>query len=165
METDDANREGRGERLELDDFFPYRLSVVQQDVSRAIARTYEQRYGLARNEWRVMAALGCDQPLSANGVAARTNMDKVQVSRAIARLRRRGLVARQPDASDRRRSCLRLTADGLRIYREIVPLARACEAELLSVMNAADLRRLDALLDRVGRRARALNVVTGRRSA
>lgn len=147
----------RNERLDLDDFFPYRLSVAQQEISRSIAQVYTRDYDLARHDWRVMAALGCDQPLSANGVAERTNMDKVQVSRAIARLRHRGLVAQEQDPQDRRRSSLRLTGEGQRIYREIVPLARAREAELLAVISPAELRRLDALLDKLRHRARELN--------
>lgn len=155
-------REGRSERLDLDDFFPYRLSVVQQEVSRSIAQIYIEKYRLVRNDWRVMAALGCDQPLSANGVAERTNMDKVQVSRAIARLRRRRLVAQAQDADDRRRSSLRLTAAGQRIYQEIVPLARAREAELLAALTPADLQRLDRLLERLRRRAREINAAARR---
>lgn len=160
MKTGHGAAEKRDERLDLDDFLPYRLSVAQQEVSRAIAQTYVGTYDLTRNEWRVMAALGCDQPLSANGVAERTNMDKVQVSRAIARLRQRGYVVQHQDTEDRRRSSLRLTAQGRRIYREIVPLARAREAELLAEIAPDELREFDALLEKLRRRARRIN--TGR---
>ncbi len=141
------------DRLELDAFLPYRLSVAQQEVSRTIAQIYAERYELSRNEWRVMAALGCDQPLSARAVCDRTNMDKVQVSRAIARLIRRRLVARHTDPADRRCSSLRLTPRGQRIYREIVPLARAREAALLEAFSAAELRQLDRLVGKLHRRA------------
>ena len=48
------------DRLELDGFIPYRLSVMQQEVSRAIAATYAEKHGLMRHDWRVMAALGDD---------------------------------------------------------------------------------------------------------
>ena len=145
------------DRLELDGFIPYRLSVMQQEVSRTIAGAYAQKHGLMRNDWRVMAALGCGQPLAANEVCRRTNMDKVQVSRAIARLKRKKLVARQQDAGDRRRSSLRLPGPGERIYRDIVPAARAREAELLVVLSTAEFKQLDALIDRLYHRARELN--------
>lgn len=145
------------DRLELDGFIPYRLSVMQQEVSRTIAGAYADRHGLMRNDWRVMAALGCGRKLSANEVCRRTNMDKVQVSRAIARLKRKGLVARQPDTGDRRRSSLCLTGPGERIYRDIVPAARRREAALLAVLSKAELEQLDALIDRLYNRARDLN--------
>lgn len=146
-----------GDRLELDSFIPYRLSVMQQEVSRAISAVYADKYGLMRYDWRVMAALGDDQPLSANEVCERTNMDKVQVSRAIARLKESGLVDRDRDAEDRRRSCLRLTRRGQTIYREIVPAARAREAEILETFSVVELQQLDRLIDKLYRRARELS--------
>ena len=146
-----------GDRLALDGFIPYRLSVVQQEVSRSIAAVYARKHDLMRHDWRVMAALGDDQPLSANEVCQRTNMDKVQVSRAIARLKRKGLVSQHRDVEDRRRSILRLTGQGEAIYRDIVPAARAREAELLSVLNDAELKQLDKLIDKLYSRARDLN--------
>lgn len=147
------------ERLELDSFIPYRLSVLQQEISRVIAQTYAGKYDLMRYDWRVMAALGGDHPLSANGVADRTNMDKVQVSRAIARLKRRRLVAQQRDSGDKRKSSLRLTARGLDIYRDIVPRARAREAELLAALSATEINQLDSLIGKLYRRAHDLLAV------
>ncbi len=47
-----------GARLELDEFVPYRLSVLSNRVSGAIARQYTERFGLTMAEWRVMAVLG-----------------------------------------------------------------------------------------------------------
>ena len=145
------------DRLELDGFIPYRLSVMQQEVSRAIAAVYAEKHGLMRHDWRVMAALGDAQPLSANEVCARTNMDKVQVSRAIARLKGKGLVDQHQDSTDRRRSSLRLTGRGEGIYRDIVPAARAREAELLSILDEAELEQLDKLIAKLYRRARDMN--------
>ena len=152
----DKTRED-GERLELDGFMPYRLSVLQQEVSRAIAAIYARKHDLMRYDWRVMAALGDAQPLSANEVCLRTNMDKVQVSRAIARLKRKGLVSQYQDIEDRRRSVLRLTGRGEAIYRDIVPAARAREADLLSALSAAERRQFEKLIDKLYRRARDMN--------
>jgi len=146
-----------GGRLDLDGFIPYRISVMQQEVSRAIATAYAEKHGLMRYDWRVMAALGDGQPLSANQVCERTNMDKVQVSRAIARLKRKGLVDQHRTVEDRRRSSLRLTGRGEVIYRDIVPAARGREAELLSVLGSTELKQLDNLIDKLYRRARYLN--------
>jgi DNA-binding MarR family transcriptional regulator len=71
-------------QLDLDRFVPYKLSVLSNRVSDAIARHYSERFGLSIPEWRVMAVLGQKPGLSARDVAARTAMDKVQVSRAVA---------------------------------------------------------------------------------
>ena len=58
-------------RLDLDSFLPYRLSVLSNRLSSAIAREYSQRFDLGVTEWRVMAILGRTPDLSANQVAQR----------------------------------------------------------------------------------------------
>lgn len=147
---------GPEQRLELDSFIPYRLSILQQEVSRVIATAYAEKFGMMRHDWRVMAALGNDQPLSANEVCDRTHMDKVQVSRAISRLLGRELVVRVQDAEDRRRWILRLTPAGEEMYRDIVPAARAREAELLATLSESERRQLELLIDKLYRRASRL---------
>src|SRR5258708_36066276 len=114
--------------LELEAFLPYRLSVLTNRISTAIARVYVRRFALTVPEWRVMAVLGRFGPLSANAVCERTAMDKVRVSRAVARLAATGRLERRTDATDRRRALLELTARGRAVYDEIGPLALAVEA-------------------------------------
>src|SRR5882672_11384648 len=105
--------------LELERFLPYRLSVLTNRISTAIARVYVRRFGLTVPEWRVMAVLGRSGAMSANAVCERTAMDKVRVSRAVARLTGTGRVIRRIDTDDRRRSVLALTASGRAVYDEI----------------------------------------------
>jgi DNA-binding MarR family transcriptional regulator len=135
--------------LELERFLPYRLSVLSNRVSQTIADTYVERFGLAVTEWRVIAVLGRFPGLSANGVAERTAMDKVAVSRAVARLLERGLLEREVPGDDRRRSVLALSEAGYRIYDEVAPLALECERRLLAHLEPAERAVLDALIDRL----------------
>jgi DNA-binding MarR family transcriptional regulator len=140
--------------LILEDFLPYRLSVLMLRISNAIARSYERRFRLTVPEWRVMAVLGRFGPLSAMGVAERTQMDKVRVSRAVARLVASGRVSRRVDPADRRRSVLALTAEGRAVHREIVPHARRVEARLLAGLAPAERVRLDRLVAKLEARAK-----------
>jgi len=146
-------RTGNAVRLILEQFIPYRLSVLTNTVSRDVARMYDERFGLSIPEWRVMAVLGRYEPLSANEVAERTAMDKVRVSRAVSRLLRGRIIQRTTDRSDRRRSQLRLTGRGMIIYRQIVPLALGVEADLLSVLNMEERRLLGRVLAKLQSRA------------
>ena len=93
--------------LDLEHFVPYRLSVLSNRVSQTISGIYHQRFGLAVTEWRTMAVLGRYPDLSAGEVAERTAMDKVAVSRALARLVAAGRVDRASHDDDKRRSVLR----------------------------------------------------------
>lgn len=140
----------------LESFLPYRLSVLSNVVSGAIAALYRERFGLAIPEWRCMAVLGRFAPLTASEVAARTAMDKVQVSRAIAALKAKGLALQATDPGDRRRTKLALSAAGKRAHARIVPLARAAEAKLLAGFDAEERQQLAALLEKLGRAAQAL---------
>ena len=148
---------GTNGRLVLEDFLPYRLSVLTNRISHAIAREYGARFGLSIAEWRVMAVLGRFAPASANEVSERTAMDKVRVSRAVARLKRSGLIVAATDSADRRRSALRLSAPGKRTYRRIVPLALGLEAEFIGALTPAERATLDGLLAKLHARAEMLD--------
>jgi len=123
-----------GKHLDLDRFMPYRLSVLTNRVSNAIARSYSERFGLSVAEWRVMAVLGQAPGLSARDVARRTEMDKVQVSRAVASLVRRRRLQKESDSADGRVMRLALTARGRTIYDEIVPRALDLEERFLAAL-------------------------------
>lgn len=142
--------------LVLEKFLPYRLSVLSNRLSAAIAEAYSQRFGLSIPEWRVMAVLALEPGLSAAEVADRTAMDKVAVSRAVGRLISTARVQREVAAGDRRRSMLQLTPEGRRIYRRIAPALRRYETELLAGLNLSDQQQLESLLRRLETRAAAL---------
>jgi DNA-binding MarR family transcriptional regulator len=147
--------------LALEDFTPYRLSVLANTVSRALAKVYQRRFGLSVPQWRVMAVLGRFPGLSANEVADKTAMDKVMVSRAVAGLIADGRVVRRVDIADRRRATLRLTSPGTAIYRQIVPVARDYERRLLAALDPADRQALQRLTDQLTGRARDLAAEEG----
>ncbi|HKD21764.1 MAG TPA: MarR family winged helix-turn-helix transcriptional regulator, partial [Rhizomicrobium sp.] len=137
-------------------FVPYRLSVLTNRVSSAIARTYSERFDLTIPEWRVMAVLGGAARLSAGDVAQRTAMDKVQVSRAIARLVESKRVQRVVDSEDGRVARLSLTAKGRAIYDEIVPLALGLEDILLEALSPAERSKLDEIMNKLNTQASLL---------
>ena len=137
--------------LELERFLPYRLSILSNRVSQAIAREYTQRFNLSMTEWRVMAVLARfnGEGMSAREVADRTAMDKVAVSRALARLTASGRVSRSTHGGDKRRSVLRLTAKGWKIHDTVAPRARAHERELLGHLTADEKKMLTLILDKL----------------
>lgn len=139
--------------LILDRFLPYRLSVLSNTISTAIANRYTERFDLRIPEWRVLAVLGMQPGLSAAEVAAKTAMDAVAVSRAVTRLLKQGRLERSYTSQDRRRSELRLSEQGQRVYEEIVPIARAYEHTLLDGLDETQRLELDRLLQLLTQRA------------
>lgn len=143
-------------RIELERFLPYRLSVLTNAVSGAIAAAYQRRFGLGIPEWRVIAVLARHPGLSAAEVAACTRMDAVAVSRAVTRLTRTGRLRRSVSADDRRRSVLRLSPAGRAVYRRIAPLALAYERELLACLDSREIAALDSIVTRLTEQANTL---------
>jgi DNA-binding MarR family transcriptional regulator len=135
--------------LELENFLPYRLSILSNAVSQAIADDYQRRFDLSMTEWRVMAVLARFDGLSAREVAERTLMDKVAVSRALAKLVETGWVTRATHDGDKRRSVLGLSEAGWAIHEVVAPMARDHERNLLSKLDDQEREWLVRILDKL----------------
>ena len=142
--------------MDLQSFLPYRLAVLTESVSRGIAQVYAQRFDLSREEWRVLAALGQAGQMKTQAALLTTTLDKMQVSRAVSRLERKGFVEREEDTEDRRNRILRLTAAGRAAYRRIEPMVLAREAFLLEALDEEERAALDRALDKLVERAHQL---------
>ncbi len=142
-------KKNNSETLDLRQFFPYRLAVLQQRVSGTIAQYYHDEFDLSRVEWRVMATLAMFDGISAREICEFTHMAKMQVSRAIARLKGNGLVKQKTSDADHRSSDLSLTVEGGEIYRRIVPRIRSKEREILSHLSANERRQLLELMSKL----------------
>ncbi|NMD07827.1 MAG: winged helix-turn-helix transcriptional regulator, partial [Phyllobacteriaceae bacterium] len=116
-------------------------------LSQAIARVYEKRFNLSITEWRAMAVLGHCSDISAREVAERTAMDKVAVSRALARLLAKGHIERGTASHDKRQSVLRLSEEGWKIYDQVAPLALEHEQRLLAHLSEEEREWLTRILE------------------
>ncbi|MCY3750203.1 MAG: MarR family transcriptional regulator [Gammaproteobacteria bacterium] len=135
--------------LRLESFLPYRLSLLSNAISGAIAAVYGDKFAISMPEWRIMMILAEYPDISADEVCRRTKIEKSVVSRAVARLLSRHLVNRDVDEKDRRRSILRLSETGLSVYDEVMPIARNYEAELLADLTAEELEAFNATIDKL----------------
>ncbi|MGB1299399.1 MAG: MarR family winged helix-turn-helix transcriptional regulator [Psychrobium sp.] len=120
------------QHLDLENFFPYQFSILAQQMSEYIAQIYRQQYGLSRFEWRALAAIAQQSDITAKDIMQITRLDKMQVSRAIAKLSDSGYVTQIASQTDRRSSTLSLSKEGQALYEEIVPQVLTREQELLS---------------------------------
>ena len=132
--------------IKLADFLPYRLSVLSNRISRAIEGSYKNRFDLSMPEWRVMAIIADESGLSAGEVSEKAEMDKVAVSRAVAKLIDGGRITRKFNEGDKRKSELFLSEEGRAVYQEIVPIAKGYEAEVLGQLSVDDQVKLGQIL-------------------
>jgi DNA-binding MarR family transcriptional regulator len=142
--------------MNLRSFFPYRIALLAEAVSQATAQVYRERFNLTRDEWRVIAALVNAGKVKTAFVLESSTLDKMRVSRAVARLESAGLVERSADPDDGRAYLLQLLPPGLALYRKIVPMVRAREEFLLSALEPAERAVLDTAMDKLLEKAEQL---------
>ncbi len=129
--------------VQLDGFSPYRLAIAAEAFSRCLMKVYGRRYGLSREEWRLLFLLAGVDAMTSLELGQRTTLDKVQVSRAAQRLEDKGLISRAIAASDRRLRLYSCTAQGKALFAEILPQVETQASDILQAMPAADRAALD----------------------
>ena len=143
--------------LVLEEFLPYRIVVLGDRLSRRLARAYADE-GISIPEWRVLAVISQKPRMAARDVTAKTPMDKMAVSRAIASLEAKGLVTRAEDDRDRRVLTLALSPKGREVFGRIARQALDFERHLLERLTRDERRNFRAIIDRldeVGEKASA----------
>ena len=135
--------------FELDEFFPFQVSIFYRAVSDAVSKAYLVDFDLTVSQWRTLAVLGQHDALSASEIVRNSSMNKVTVSRAIKGLRVRGLLKRDIDGDDKRKAVLRLTRDGRKTFQAIVPHVNRLAADCLAGLTLDEQNLLISLMNRV----------------
>lgn len=128
--------------LDFESFLSFRVSVLAKLLDRRLGRLVGEQFGLALAEYRVLAQVTMRPKSTVRDVAARTFVDKAQVSRAVAVLEEHGLIGRTMSGTDRRSPEFTTTRAGRALMNKIIPLRRAQEDELTAQLGRADLAAL-----------------------
>jgi DNA-binding MarR family transcriptional regulator len=125
--------------LDLRNFLPYRISLIEQQISRCIADKYSEQHDLGRFEWRVLATLAMFEDITAKDICEFTLLEKMQVSRAISGLQRKKMITQKKKIDDSRSTLLKLSTKGRTIYQQIVPRVLEEEKRLFSILSDEEL--------------------------
>jgi DNA-binding MarR family transcriptional regulator len=147
--------------LKLEQFLPYQLNVVASLTSQALSRVYARRYNIGVPEWRVLVTLGQFGVMTAKAIGAHTHMHKTKVSRAVAVLERRRLLARRANREDMREAFLSLTAAGRAMYEELAPHALDFARRLTEILTPADREAFNRALNQLTARSAQLAAEVG----
>jgi len=134
----------------VDDYLLYLLARASSQAS-AQFHARVKRHGLSVAEWRVLSACW-SAPQTIGELAAKTLFQQPTLTKIVDRMAAAGWVERSPDTRDGRRVIVTVTAAGAQLAEELVPQAKAHEAELLAWLDpdqAAALKEtLRALIER-----------------
>ncbi len=135
------------ERIDLQDFLPFRLNRVATVLSRRLSALYMEEYGLDIPQWRVMATLGYRETCTAQSIVCATYTHKSTISRAVSKLIAAGLVESFSSPADKREILLRFTDDGRQVYEELVPLVKKVEADIIDELGEGSYARLQQAIE------------------
>jgi DNA-binding MarR family transcriptional regulator len=126
-----------------------RLMVLANLLKRGAILRYKRLAGLSSVEFGLVASLGRRPPLSVVRLAEAVGMDKGQISRALAGLVSRKLVAKAVNPRDNRETLVCLTRAGLAAHDAIVTGAQERNRRLLEQLGRDDLEVLLGHIDRL----------------
>jgi DNA-binding MarR family transcriptional regulator len=130
-----------------------RLMVLANLLRRGAILRYKRLAGLSSVEFGLVASLGRRPPMSVARLAEAVGMDKGQISRALAGLVSRRIVAKAANPDDSREVLVSLTRTGLAAHDAIVAGALERNRRLLEQMDKAEIDMLMKQIDRLTRKA------------
>lgn len=96
-------------------------------------------HDISPEEWAVLLLLWRDGAKTPGAIAGVTFRDRTTVTRLIDGMVRKGLVLRDADPADRRKSIVRTTGHGNNLQQDLVPIARTLIARALHGIDPADV--------------------------
>src|SRR5215475_7322691 len=130
-----------------------RLMVLANVLKRGAILRYKRLAGLSSVEFGLVASLGRRRPMSVIRLAEAVGMDKGQISRALAGLVSRKLVARAANPRDSREVLVRLTRSGLAAHDAIVAGGLERNERLLEGLSSEEVAMLLVQIERLTERA------------
>jgi len=123
-----------------------RISRLAREIEARLEPVYRE-HGLEPGWHDVLATLrrsgGSLRPTDLTRASMLTSSG---TTKRLDKLEQAGLIAREPDAADRRGTLIALTAEGRRLIDELTPAHLANERRILSALGEAERSRLAALL-------------------
>jgi DNA-binding MarR family transcriptional regulator len=143
-----------------EDHLPHRIQLLAKMIDRETGRQLQREFALSLAEWRVLAFVCAAGSSSAADVAAGSEIDRAEVSRATAKLLAEELIDRTPDPKHRKRLILSPTARGSEIYTRIRDRRRAYFQQILCDIPAASREPLNAALRSIALRVQQASADT-----
>ncbi|MEM1316103.1 MAG: MarR family transcriptional regulator [Pseudomonadota bacterium] len=128
----DAARDPSQERLS------HLVAAANRRLEDGLAARLRQAGGCAIEQFRILEALARRGSLTMGALAEAALVERPTLTKIVDRMSAAGLVARSPDAVDRRRVNLTATEAGRALHRRLEGAAAAQEAELAERLSGPD---------------------------
>ncbi len=141
-----------GTRAETGSRTSRRLAYLFKHAERLMSELHVEAlapFDIHARDLGVLLVIDRFEPASQQQVADRLGVDRTTMVAIIDALEAKGMIARRPDADDRRRNVVELTPAGQDLLRRATAASDAAEAELLAPLSPEESEQLRELLTRV----------------
>lgn len=126
-----------------------RLLLQARESVMAQIRPNLRAQGLSDQQWRVLRVLGEGGPMETGRIAREAYLLGPSLTGVLARMERDGLVRRERDPADQRRTVVAATPRGMALVCELSEAIEAHYARIEQDLGKAQLQQLYDLLDRL----------------
>jgi homoprotocatechuate degradation regulator HpaR len=126
-----------------------RLLLQARESVMAHTRPSLREHGLSDQQWRVLRVLGEHGTVETGRVAREAYILGPSLTGVLTRMERDGLIRRERDASDQRRTVIVATSKGLKLVDTLSRTIEAHYAWMEKALGKDDLMQLYELLDKV----------------
>lgn len=146
-----------GANLNIEDFLTFRITRLSNALRTNLTKRYLEEFGLSIPEWRLLALITRFSPVRFSELTHRSSMDKGQVSRTLQVMTKRGLIKMKVIKQRGSRAATALAAPvivsvapkGKSLYKQVLPVARRRQADILRRFSEADRVAFYAMLDKI----------------
>ena len=130
-------------------FLTFRLARLQSRLNAQAIRLLRDHSELSLTEWRILVVSILTGDITLSELARVTQLDKGQLSRAVATMVDKKLLTSEINADDHRQHILSVTDAGRAAHEDVDPLMQERQTRLTSNFDEGDEEVLSALLDKL----------------
>jgi DNA-binding MarR family transcriptional regulator len=127
-------------------FIPHRVQMLARMIDRETGRELQAHFNLSVADWRVLGLTNTFGSASAAEICSAFEIDRAEVSRAVARLIEAGLVERDDDPRHRSKKQISPTEKGKAIFQRAVKMRESYFTKIMQDLSTEEMKALDQAL-------------------
>ncbi|MCH4888663.1 MarR family transcriptional regulator [Acidaminobacter sp. JC074] len=130
----------------------YDLFVLLQEVMRHNHKLLHKNlepYGLYKGQPKILGLLSHHEALSKKDIAERFKLAMPTVTKTIERLEKNGFVSTFQDASDKRRTLVKLTDKGREVHNDLISFKKSYAEIIFDGISQEELLQMKSVLEKV----------------
>lgn len=142
-------KEFAGPRFDYARSAGYNFTVISNKLSRGLTKLLQSKAEIGVIEWRVLVHLAIDSPMIARDIGRIATIDKALISKAFKALAGKELISLTCLPNESRPRLASLTAKGVALHDEILPLVQAREAAVFTDLSKGEIDQLFLTLGKI----------------